>query len=455
MRKYSEKYLNNWKILSGAIVGLEIEFYSNLSFYKLQEQLNQEFAPVKFHGFNTYHAAFTPDKDNFKVEIDLSGGNMREIVTGPMDYFTARYNLIKLLHFVQKWGYTTDKSSIHINISFDNKKSDRRLIDLNILKHILKTDEEDIYRVFPVRKNNIYAKSIKKMIPFRDYDFSNVAIDTVKNVMKLPDDRYYGVNYLHMNNYEGCRLEYRYIGGEGYEQKVGDIMDLMDRFIITTYNCIGQPFDTYDVEELNYYLNKKITNFKNFSNYDNFIVEYPTIKLQVDQIGQYEIVNSYYSKIYDRLYTLIDSIDNLKDCVINYVTETHKIEIVEANFKSVQNINGFDFINCDMFDGIYTDCTFYNCIVVNTQLDRCKIDASEIKSGKLTSCNVQSSRLEDCYFMAGYLDSSMTGGVFRSGKIGPNAILSSTTKVIKSDLEGEGEEILDMKDKKIGKIFKK
>lgn len=449
MKKYSEKYMNDWRILSKAVIGFEVEFYSNLSFYKLQEQLNQEFSPIQFHGFNTYHAKFEPDSKNFKVEIDLSGGNMREIVTGPLDYFTARHYLIKLLGFVQKWGYTTDKSSIHINISFDKDKSEKVLTDLNILKHILKTDEEDVYRIFPVRKNNIYAKSIKKMIPFRDYDFSNVSIDTVKNVMKLPDDRYYGVNYLHMNNYKACRLEYRYIGGEGYEKKVGDIIDLMDRYIITTYNCIDAPFDSYDVEELNYYLNKKINNFKSFSTYDNFIVEYPSIRLQVDQIGQYDVVNSYYSKIYERIFTLVDSIDRLQNCVINYVTETHQIEVVDAKFKSIQNINGYEFINCEIFDGIYTGSNFYNCKISNTQLEKCKIDSSEVTSGKLTSCNVQNSRLEACYFMAGYLDGTMTGGVFRSGRLGPSAVLSSTTKVVNDEL---GETEIDLKDKKVSKF---
>lgn len=451
MRKYSEKYIQNWEILSKSIVGLEIEMYSNLSFYKLQEQLNEEFNPIKFHGFNIYHASFQPDKNNFKVEIDLSGGNMREIVTGPLDYFSARYYLIKLLGFVQRWGYTTDKSSIHINISFDKEKSDRIIPNLNILKHILKTDEEDIYRVFPSRKNNIYAKSIKRMIPFRDYDFSNVPIDVVKNVMKLPDDRYYGVNYLHMNNYETSRLEYRYIGGEGYEHKVGDILDMMDRFIINTYNCIGTQFDSNDVEELNYYLNKKINNFKSFSNYDNFIVEYPSIRLQVDQIGQYEVVNSYYSKMYEKLFILIDSIYDLKDCIINYVTETHTIEVVGAKFKSIQNICNIEFINCEVFDGIYTSCKFYGSTIINTQLDKCKIDNSDIKNSKLTSCNVEVSKLDECYFTAGYLNSSMTGGVFRSGKLGPYANLSSTTKVVKDDI---GETTIDMKGDKIDK-FKK
>lgn len=430
MRKYSEKFLNNYKILKQAIVGIEIEFFSNHSFYKTIELLNLELAPVNVHGFNVYHSTFTPDDKNFKIEIDLSGGSeMREIVTGPLDYQSARYYLIKLLNFVSKNGYTTDKSSIHINISF-GKDSPKQLIDLNILKHILKTDEEDVYRVFPNRKNNIYAKSIKKMIPFKDYDFSNVNIASIANVMKLPDDRYFGVNYLHMDEYESCRLEYRYIGGEGYEEKIGDILDMMDRFIITTWDCIKEPFDIYDQEELEFYLSKNITNFKQFSKYDNFLIEFPTIRLQIDQNAEYNMVNSYYAKIYEQLFIIVDSIDSLKDCIINYVTSTHQIEIVGGTFKSILNISGYNFINCKILDGIYYDSTFYNCEIINTQLERCRIDMSTIKSSKLTGCTTETSTLDECFFMAGYLNSVMNGGIFRSGKIGPACILSSTTKIV-------------------------
>ena len=451
MKKYSEKFLNNYKILSQAKIGIEIEMYSNLSYYKTIEALNLELAPVKVYGFNTYHADFTPDANNFKIELDLSGGsNMREIVTGPLDYSSARYYLIKLLGFVQKYGYTTDKSSIHINISFD-EKSPKKLINLNILKHILKTDEEDIYRIFPARKNNIYAKTIKKMIPFRNYDFSNISIDSISNVMKLPEDRYYGVNYLHMNEYDSCRLEYRYIGGEGYEKYTGDILDLMDRFIITTWNCIDEPFDEWDSEELAFYLSKNITNFKNFSSYDNFLVEFPSIRLQIDQRGEYDIVNSYYTKLYEKLFTIVDSIESLKDCVINYVTESHMLEIVNGKFKSIQNIKGFDFISCEVFDGIYDDCKFFNCNIVNIQSNRCKIDSSEIKSSKLTSCNVGDSVLTDCFFMAGYMNSTMNGGILRSGELGPYATISSTTKVVEGIDMGEGVDEKDEKKQFLGK----
>ncbi len=215
MKKYSDKFLNQSNKLKTAKVGFEFEFYmKDLSFYKTLEMLNEEMKPVRVWGFRQYHSDFTPDELNFKIEPDLSGGsNMVELVTGPLDFFDAKYYLIKILKFIQNYGYTNEKCSIHYNLSFNNEE--KNLNDINILKLILNTDEEEIYRSYPTRKGSIYAKTIKKIIPYKEYDFFNIPINVVKNNMRLPSDKYYGINFLHINNdKESQRLEYRYIGGK-------------------------------------------------------------------------------------------------------------------------------------------------------------------------------------------------------------------------------------------------
>jgi hypothetical protein len=95
MKKYSEKFLNDSDLLKFARVGFEFEFYmKELSFYKTLELLNQYLAPVKVWGFRKYHSDFTTDSKNFKIEPDLSGGaNMVEMVTGPLEYFEAKFYL--------------------------------------------------------------------------------------------------------------------------------------------------------------------------------------------------------------------------------------------------------------------------------------------------------------------------------------------------------------------------
>jgi hypothetical protein len=429
MKKYSDKFLNQTNKLKFAKVGLEFEFYmKDLSFYKTLELLNQELSPVKVWGFRQYHSDFTPDEKNFKIEPDLSGGsNMVELVTGPMDYYDAKYYLIKIIKFIQNYGYTNEKSSIHFNLSFNGEKN---LNDLNILKLILNTDEDEIYRCYPSRKDNVYAKSVKKMIPFKEYDFFNIPISVVKNNLRLPSDKYYGINFLHINNdKESQRLELRYIGGKDYENNIGQLVYFMDRFIINVFNCIDVDFDSEDASKLEEYLEKNISQFKNFSKYDNFIVDFPTIQIQIDQNNNYDVVSAYYQKIFNKIYNLIDSTNDIKECIINYVTATQVMEIVDARIKTSSTIKSYDMINCSI-EGIFEDCLIIGTEMNNSQLTKCRIQSSEITNSKVLNCKVDSGQLTNCYFMEGYLNGDMFGGVYRSGKLGPFATMDSEVKVV-------------------------
>lgn len=430
MRKYSDKFLGQSKKLKKAKIGFEFEFYlKDLSYYKTLEFLNKDLSPVKVWGFRQYHSNFKPDANNFKIEPDLSGGsNMVELVTGPLDFYDSKYYLIKILKFIQNYGYTNEKSSVHFNLSFNDEEMN--LNDINILKLILNTDEEEIYRAYPSRKNNVYAKSIKKVIPYKEYDFFNIPINIVKNNMRLPNDKYYGINFTNItNNKDTQRLEFRYIGGKDYEKNIGQIIYFLERFIINVYDCIDVGFNPEDINKLEEYLGNNITKYKNLSNYDNFIVEFPSIQIQVDQNGSYQLVSAYYDKIYSKLFNLIDSTDDLSECIVNYMTATQMIEVVDARIKTTSTIRGYDMINCNV-EGIFEDCFFIGSEINNSQLTKCKLQHSDAENTKVLNCNAEASTLENCYFMDGYLNSDMIGGVYRSGKLGPYASMDSDVKIV-------------------------
>lgn len=430
MRKYSDKFLNQSGKLKFAKVGFEFEFYmKELSYYKTLELLNIEMAPVKIWGFRQYHSDFTPDEKNFKIEPDLSGGsNMVELVTGPLDYYDAKYYLVKIIKFIQKYGYTNEKSSIHFNLSFNGEE--KNLNDLNVLKLVLNTDEEEIYRCYPSRKDNVYAKSVKKVIPYKEYDFFNIPISVVKNNLRMPNDKYYGINFIHINNdKESQRLEFRYIGGKDYEKNIGQLIYFMDRFIINVYDSIDVDFDAEDATKLEEYLETNIALFKNFSKYDNFIVDFPTIQIQIDQNNNYDVVGAYYPKIYNKIYNLIDATSDLKECMINYVTSTQVLEIVDANIKTTSAVKGYDIINCKL-EGIFEDCFFVGSEITNSQMSKSRLQQCDVVGSKVLNCRVESSSLTNCYFMEGYLNGDMFAGVFRSGQLGPYATMDSEVKVV-------------------------
>ena len=461
MKKYSDKFLNQSEKLKVAKVGMEFEMYlKDISYYKALELLNSELSPVKVWGFRQYHSDFTPDASNFKIEPDLSGGsNMVELVTGPLSFYDAKYYLIKIAKFIQNYGYTNEKCSIHFNISFTD---DRDLNDLNILKLILNLDEEEVYRNYPSRKDNVYAKTIKKIIPFKEYDYFNIPINVIKNNMRLPSDKYYGVNFLHVNSdKESQRLEFRYIGGRDYEKNIGQLIYFLERFVIDVYDSVDVDFDAEDVKKLEEYLEDNIKTYKNFSKYDNFIVDHHSVQIQIDQNSNYDVVSTYYSKIYNRIFQLIDSTEGLKDCIINYVTSTQTLEIVDANVKTTSTLKNLDFVNSKL-EGIFEDCLFLGCEIKNSQCIKSKLLQSEAEESKILNCKVDQSTLTNCFFMNGHLNGDMYGGVFRSGKLGPFATMDSDVKVItdnnnffdtKYDEETKGDKkgVIDSYGKSFGK----
>jgi hypothetical protein len=431
MKSFSDYYINYNNILKNVVVGFEFEFYTSKPYYKLLELFNRELNPIKVHGFRKYHSSFKPDSENFKIEPDLSGGiDLVELVTGPMSYPDCKIVMLKILKLLQEHTFTDEKCSLHINISF-SEDAEKGIEELVPLKLILDVDEDNIYRMFPNRENNFYAKSVKRLIPYKGYTQSNDVLDIIIANLELPDTKYFGIN---IKEYTQGWLEYRYIGGTDYQYKTNDIINLLDYFILLTWNCLDKELDEYDREKILDYLSENISNFKNFMTYGDFISEYPSVKIEIDKNDDFTIVNSYYNKIYNKVYDLMMNTYNLRDAIINYDNETQRIELIDTYVKGIFDIKHWDFIQCEISDGTYYKCFINDSDIKNSHIESSTIEDSEIYNSKLTACNVnQGCVLEKVYFYGGYLDGEMQSGIFRGGTIGPNAIIGEYVKLVTDD----------------------
>jgi hypothetical protein len=430
LKKFSNEYLNDFDKLKDSVIGFEFEFYTKKSYYKLMEYLGNQLDPIKIHGFRKYHSKFKPDEDNFKIEPDLSGGyEMIELVSGPIPYVNAKIILLKILKILQDIGKTDERCSVHVNISFDGKKSEKILGGLNRLKLILNVDEDFIYRSFPTREDNIYAKSVKSIIPFKGFDYSNDAANILINNLELPDTKYYGINIQAVDK---GRLEYRYIGGKDYQYKTAEILSLMDYFIALTWNSIDESLDEEDMEELREYLFENINMFKSFSSYEDFISNFPTIDIQVDRLTDYAILKAYYDNFYDEVYDLVQNTYNLSNCILNFDTQQNRLELVDADFRTIFDIDRLDIIDSTANSGRYNSCNLVSTEVVN----------GNIKGGSIVDCNILNSKIEgskidnntevnDSYLYQCHIDGHITGdSVLRFCKLGPNAIIDDSVRIV-------------------------
>jgi len=432
MNSFNNNFINSYKLLSNSVVGLEFEFFSNYSLIKTMELLNLYFSPIEIWAFNQYHSEFEVNDKIWKIEPDFSGGSeMVELITGKMSWIDAKLVLAKMLNFIKLNGYTDDHCSIHINISFTDIELD--MSNLNPIKLILNFDEAYVYDKFPNRRNNIYARSIQWIVPFEDWENSNTALNSILQGMKIPDDtKYYGINI--QKRIKGY-LEYRYIGGANYENKIDEISDLMDYFILQSRNAINSEFNEEDNIKLLSYLEDNINWFKQYKSYDTFLANVESIEIQVDQSNKYEDVSINWDKFKNKLFEIIKSCDSIQNCIINFNSNTNRMEIVDGTIKNIHYLKGVDFVNCTI-----TECTIFNCDLIECDLDsghiyNSNIYESKINNAKLTACVAKEwTELNNCLFDSGTLDCIMKGGVFRSGILGENADIDNTVKMaVKSE----------------------
>lgn len=450
---FNNIFSDNFKLYDTVQVGLEIEFFSNYSYIKTLELLNVYFLQIdkKVWGFNSYHSDFTPTDKEFKIEPDFSGGpDMIELITGPMKYVEARIVLIMMMDFIKKHGYTDNSSSIHLNISFTD--NEHKVENLNSLKLILTLNEDVIYQLFPNRRNNIYCQSINWVIPFTDYPDSETGVNQLQNGLLLPDDtKYYGVNLS--KKYKGW-LEWRYIGGMNYHLKTDDILYLLEYFISVSMKSF-EPINEEDNIKLLSYLDDNIAWYSKYDTYDNFLSNIDGLRILYDGISDIDHLRVYWGGIKDKLFNIIKMAKSgsIKGGLFNYNSEKNRFEIVNANIQNMYTVKNVDFVECDIDSITCYDCEFADCNIINSHIWNSEIFGTKLDKCKITSSVVSEySELIDCVFDGKeIINSTMTGGVFRDGKIGEDTQINKDVRMINKESFWS---IYDPNSKKISPIKK-
>lgn len=393
---------NRYDIFLKTNVGFEFEFFSKLEARKITSSLGKALnkrikVGIKKNskdGKIGYHTGIKPTESTFKLERDFSGGsNMYEVVTGVLPYFEAKKILVATLQWISLNGYTTDESSIHINISF--KDTYGKMDDLNVLKFCLnfKDIETSIYNDFPTRKNNIYCETITKIKP----NFENYTIYTdpkvpleVKTAVLPTDSKYYGVNFQKLEkNY----LEFRYLGGKGYEKKIEQIAKYLDKFITYTHSVLESPkLNNIDSVKYTEQIEKFVKRLGGFRNFITFKERFENITLMVDLRIDEQRINLHFNNMKKFLFELIVHND-VKNAVINFDTDVSKFQVKDATISKFSGIKNTEFVSCELY-GIFEACEFYNCKVENSILQDCGISSrTEVESSKIYDCSTDATTI--------------------------------------------------------------
>jgi hypothetical protein len=439
-----------YEILSSSKVGIEFEFFTELSPKETVKSLTRHLGkkvviPVEITGLNTtekgtYHSDIEPTPTLFKLERDFSGGKeMYELITGAMPYEEARIIIIKMLQWIKFNGWSDDKSAIHLNISFNQFKARLRtpLMGLNVLKFCLGFDEEYIYERFPNRRDSVYAKSIYNIYPLNRFVFYDSPEQIDKNEYIVPNEKYYGVNFLKLpKDY----IEIRYLGGRGYENKTYKILEILEYTVLKLYSTLQQG-DSYTPEEkdkLYKILREQKKVAQTFSDPEKFLLTYPNIQITVDMKGNFEVIKAYWTSIREPLFSLISD-SGLKSGHFNLDTDFSAIQVRNGSMKKANHIKSMELFDCDV-SGTISDCLLFRCTVMTSRLNSCKLlDSNVVTNSKVECTSIEKGNvLNNCYIKndAENINGIINGGVIRKGLIGLDAEISPQTLIV--DAGGRG-----------------
>jgi hypothetical protein len=288
-----------------------------------------------------------------------------------------------------------------------------------------------IFKAFPNRENNIYARGIKQIFPVNRF----MTFDEVKGISKdlylTPNTKYYSVNFDKIkNNY----LEFRSIGGEGYEKKVDDILNILEYNAITLFDCLNSP--SYNEDNL-HTLNKILSEHKKtagaFNSPEMFMLKFPKIKLFVDLKGDMEIIKQYFHLLRDKIFDII-IFGGVDAALINYDSDIARVQVKGAKFHDSFLIRNLDLVNCNA-SGILEDCNLWNCKISKAHLENCSLEvANSVSDSKITKTNMGSRTvIDNCYIENGSksIDGKITNSIIRTGQISNTAKIDENTEIIK------------------------
>jgi hypothetical protein len=153
------------------------------------------------------------------VENDVSLGHSGiEVKSPPLTIKEFIKICPKVFDWVDKIGYTNPKCGFHVHISLKNIPNLKQKLDL--IKLILFTDEQYIYKYFKEREGNKYAISMKKN---KDW------FELLTNDLEKKSQHYNAINWEGLS-YDHGHIEFRYMGSTNYHKKWNKIQVIIAQY---------------------------------------------------------------------------------------------------------------------------------------------------------------------------------------------------------------------------------
>lgn len=328
-----------------------------------------------------------PSQSTYVLLKEYSGVRPRyQFKTGFQCYEKLSTFLNTILFWLNENTSTDNSTLLKTKLFFDfNKlKTLNSISNMNVVKLLLKFNENYIYERLNNMNNNPSCMSIKRLLPYNmSVNVSNNV--NVRNHFKIPINTYYGIDLTEQTLGE---ISFNYIGGLNYTEKIKEINEILQYYIITTYQSLNEYDFTQD--ELTEF-NKLTENYRTFKkcyyNPKKFLNTYKDINLFIDLNNNEELIETQWFQIRDTLAKLILESD-VRKCKFNLDTEEGTFQIKDAIINNcvIENLHIVD----SKINGIINNCRLWQCDVNNSRIKNTVF----VSENKISNCYLENVRAD-------------------------------------------------------------
>ena len=385
------------EVLNFSQIGLVFEFYSTKETNFMVEELG---SLIGKNIVITNDESFNPSYTNAILLKEYDAKRSRyQLSIAQQNY----HSVIPIIDAVSGWisehCETTFDTQLKVSLSFDHRhlQTLSSVSQMNPTKLILKFDENEVYKRFPEQKGSPYALSIKNLAPISNYINESEIENNIKYILTTPYAEYYGINF---KEYTRGILQCNYIGGKDYSLKSKEIKDVLEYFIIKTYQSINEEDEFNDFEKFEI---KRLTeNFEKLqmAYYDPevFLKEFSNIKVYVDLKTSVQTLKTYWNNLRKPIFEMIMS-GGLREGQINYDAQLGRFQLRKGKLNGI-TLKDMDLVSCEL-SGVMEGSSFITCDIKKSRIYNSKfISHNKINESYLNSASVnKGNEINNCYIL--------------------------------------------------------
>ena len=422
------------EVFNNTSMGFVFEFYSSKDTNFIVEELGKlTIKDIILTNSNTYN----PTYSQAILLREYEGEKPRySFKMGLQKYDTIIPLMKEVLGWISETSDCTQDTLMRVNMSFDHRHLEtlQSISKMNTHKLILKINEDFIYEKFPEQEYSSYCLSVKQLLPISETVYSQNIVKNVNYIIGIPKKEYYGINF---KNYTNGILEFNYIGGDDYAEKEKEILEILQYYVIKTYQSLNEnEYTKEEIRELEYLTEEFYKIQEAYDEIEKFYELFPDIKVAIDIRRDSQVLKSYWPKIRNTLFETVIN-NNLREGEFNYDTQYGMYQLRRAKINCT-NLFNFDLVLCDI-QGIIENCNLISCEVNNARIYNSKIvKGTTINDSYLERVTIdQENTIENCFVENNneMLNCNINYSILKFVGLGKSAKIDEGTVVINKDIK--------------------